>query len=76
MPVVEHADQGLDMALRLHVAAHHAETHLRLAIAGEKGGNDGVERPLVRADLIRMACGVDKTGATVLQTDAAGRHHA
>ena len=33
LAVVEHAHQRLQVALRLHVAAHHAEAHLRLAVA-------------------------------------------
>ncbi len=29
LPVIQHADQSLEMPLRLHVAAHHAEAHDR-----------------------------------------------
>ena len=43
---VQHADEGLKVALWLHVAAHHAEAHLRFAVARQKGRDDGVERPL------------------------------
>ena len=34
------------MALRLHVAAHHAEAHFALAIFCHECGNDGMKWPL------------------------------
>jgi hypothetical protein len=44
--VVEHAHDGLQMTLRLHIAAHHAEAHHRLALLGQEGRDDRVERAL------------------------------
>src|SRR4051794_10935842 len=43
---VEEVHKNLDMALRLHIAAHHAEAHHGLTVFGNKCGNDRVERAL------------------------------
>ena len=43
---VDDVGQHLHVALRLHVAAHEAERHERLAVLHHEAGNDGVERPL------------------------------
>ncbi len=51
--VVGEPRDHLHVALRLHVAAHHAEAHHRLGVAREESRDDGVERALARADLVR-----------------------
>src|SRR5690606_4468630 len=48
--VVEHADHGLQVALRLHVAAHDAKAHHRLPAAGQEARDNGVEGPLAPLD--------------------------
>jgi hypothetical protein len=65
---------GLQVALRLHVAAHHAEAHLRLAVAGQEAGDDGVERPLAARHHVGVAAEREAMAA-VLQADAGARHH-
>ena len=45
---VDHVHQDLHVPLRLHVAAHHAETQERRAILGDERGDDRVERALAR----------------------------
>ena len=63
------------MTLRLHVAAHHPEAHLRLAVFHQETGNDGVKGPLASRHHVRM-CWVDAEAvAAVLQADAGARHH-
>src|SRR5688572_20755532 len=74
LAVVGDAHQHLGVALRLHGAAHHAEAHHRLAVAGDEAGDDRLVRPLRRADAVRMA-GLDDEGrAAVLQGDAVDHH--
>ncbi len=73
--VVDESRDHLEVALRLHVAAHHAEAHDRLAAPGEKPGNDGVEGTLARADLVRMPGLQAESGAAILQADAGAGHH-
>ena len=61
------------MALRLHVAAHHAKAHHRRPIAREEGRDDGVEGPLARGHQVgnigRGRIGRE-TMTAVLQADA------
>ena len=64
------------MALRLHIGTHHAVTHHRLPIFGEKRWNDGVKRPLARRHQIGRVMSVGtyvECVATVLQTDTKSR---
>ena len=49
LAVVDDAREDLHVALRLHGAAHQAEGRDRLAVLGDEGRDDGVERPLLRA---------------------------
>jgi hypothetical protein len=74
-PVSDHPHQRLHVARRLDRAAHHAERRERRAAGGEEAGDDGVERPLAAADLVRVAGLERKAGAAVLQADAGARHH-
>src|SRR4029434_294514 len=53
--VVGDAHHHLGVALRLHGAAHHAETHHRPAAFRDKAGNDGLVRALSGADAVGMA---------------------
>ena len=62
------------MALRLHVAAHHAEAHLRLAVFREERRDDGVERPLARRHAVRAGRIEREAVAAVLHRDAPFRH--
>ncbi len=45
---IDHVDDDLHMALRLHVAAHDAEAHERLAVFHDESRNDGLKRPFAR----------------------------
>ena len=54
-PVVHGRRDQLDVALRLHVPAHHAERPDRLAAAGQEARDDRVERALARRHLVRVA---------------------
>ncbi len=71
----QHAHEGLQVALRLHVAAHHAEAHLRPAVFGEEGRDDGVKRTLARSDAVRALRIERKAVAAVLHRQAPTRHH-
>ena len=51
---VDQVDQDLHVPLGLHVAPHHAEGQPRLAVLGDDGRNDRVERPLVRLQAIQV----------------------
>ena len=73
LPIVEHAHQGLQVALRLHVATHHAEAHHRLSVLRQESRDDGVERALARAHQV-VAAGVEReTVAAVLQAQPVAR---
>ena len=79
LPIVQHAHQGLHMALGLHVGPHHAVAHHRLAIFAEERGDDGVEGALARCHQVGrvVALGVQAKGVPpVLQTDAERGLHA
>jgi len=64
--MVDHAKQGLHMTLRLHIAAHDAEAHLRRAVSGEKCGDDGVEGAFARGHHIGVIGFETKTASTIL----------
>ena len=71
--VVEHAHQGLHVALWLHIGTHHAIAHDGLPIFGQERRNDGVKRSLSRRHQIGRVQTVGlnvKAMPTVLQTDA------
>jgi hypothetical protein len=68
--VVQHAHQGLQVALRLHVAAHHAKAHHRLAVLGEESRDDGVEGPLAGTYEVVAGRIQREAVATVLQAQA------
>ena len=63
------------MALRLHVAAHHTETHAWFAVLGQKSRNDGVKRPLASSDHVGMLRVLREPHPPVLQADPGARHH-
>src|SRR6185369_7807864 len=53
LAVREHANDRLKVGLRLHVAAHDAEAHLRPPVLGEERRDDRVERTPPRRDAVR-----------------------
>ena len=59
----------LHMPLGLHVATHHAEGHDRFSRARHEGGDDAVHRTFAASHLVRVAGGVDKAEAAVVQRD-------
>ncbi len=65
------------MALGLHVGTHHAITHHRLAVAGQEGRDDGVERAFARCHQVggvtTRGCAQVETVTPVLQADAERR---
>ena len=63
------------MSLRLHRAAHHAETHQRPPLPRQKSGDDGVKWPLAAGNPVGMPRRQAETGGAVLQTDAGSRNH-
>jgi len=63
----QHPDQGLHVALRLHVAAHHAKAHLGCAVAHQEGRDDRVKWPLARCHAVRMVRVQAETVSAVLQ---------
>jgi hypothetical protein len=52
--IIDHFDHYLQMALGLHMAAHDAERPDGLAIAGQEAGDDGVIRPFLWSQTVRM----------------------
>ena len=64
MVVVDHAHQGLQMALWLHVGTHHAKTHDRPTGLRQESRDDGVKRPLARRDLIDARVQAKATAAS------------
>ena len=74
LAVVQHAHQGLQLSLGLHVASHDAEAHHRRAVAHQKARDDGVEGPLAAGHHIGMLGVQAETVAAVLQADAGARH--
>ncbi len=68
------ADHDLDVALRLHEAAHHAVDAVQTLVAdiGHQRRDDGVVWPLVRRHDVRMVRRAKrKACATVLECEAA-----
>ena len=57
------------MTLRLHIPAHHAKAHHRLAVFAQERRNDGVKGTLARCDLVGPGGQAEAT-APVLQADA------
>ena len=68
--VVDHIDHNLHMSLRLHRTTHHAKTHKRLVILGDKGRNDSVKWPFARRISIVVFRVERKHLATVLEAKA------
>src|SRR5439155_23971539 len=62
LAIVDDAREHLHVALRLHRAAHQAESRDRPAVLGDESWNDGVERTLLGTDLVGMTCGGDEAG--------------
>ena len=78
--VEQQVEQQLHVTLRLHEAAHHAKRRHQLVAAAvgrrrQHAGNDRVERPLPRAERIRVAVDERKVGAAVVQREAAAGGH-
>ena len=73
---VDEVHDDLHVTLRLHAAAHDAERQPGLAVLGDEGGNDGVERPLARRVDVGVAVLEREQLAAILQDEAAavGRH--
>ena len=71
--VVDHVDDDLGLALRLHAAAHDAEGHPGLAALAGEAGDDGVEGPLARGIDVGVAVGQGEQLAAVLEHEAQGR---
>ena len=69
-PEIEQIHEHLAMALRLHVAPHHAERHQRHAVLRHERGNDGVERPLARLQVVGMTFLEREQGPAVLQAES------
>ena len=69
-PIVDHVDDDLGLALRLHGAAHHAERHPGLAVPDRETGDDGLEGPLARRIDVGMAVGQGEQLAPVLEHEA------
>ena len=67
---IEQIDENLHVPLRLKVAAHHAEAHHRLAVFGDEGGNDCVERSFAGGVGVWVAGFEIEQLAAVLQAEA------
>ena len=52
--VIDHVVDDLHVAHRLVMRAHDAEAHVAAAVAHGERRNDGVHRPLVRTECVRM----------------------
>ena len=63
------------MTLRLHRAAHQAETEPRRAVLEHEGRDDRLERPLARRVVVRVAGAQGEHLAPVLKREAETRHH-
>src|SRR5262249_20191390 len=72
---VDQVNQYLDLALRLHVTAHDAETEPRSTIPGHERGDDRVERTLVRLQAIEMLRIEREQRAAILQGEAEPARH-
>ncbi|MNJ31120.1 hypothetical protein D3C77_257460 [compost metagenome] len=70
--VVDHVDDDLGLALRLHPAAHDAIGQPRLAVLAGETGDDGVEGPLARGIDVGMAVGQGEQLAPILEHEAQG----
>jgi hypothetical protein len=70
---VHQVHHDLRMALRLHRPAHHAEAGERLAVAGDEGRDDGLERTLARRIAVGMVVLQHEHLAAVLQDEAQPR---
>ena len=69
-PAVDHVRHDLQMALRLHVPAHHAERAEQRAVAQQQARDDRVVRALAGREPVRVARLEREAGAAVLQHDA------
>jgi len=67
---IEKIDENLHMALRLHIASHHAEAHHGPPFLGEECRNDRMKRPLAGGVRIGMAGFEIKQCSTILQAKA------
>ena len=72
---VDDVGDDLRVGLRLVVAAHHAERHHRAPVLREHRRHQRVQRPLVRADLVRMTRLQRESRAAVVQRDAGVAGH-
>lgn len=78
LAVVEHAHDGLQMVLRLHVAAHHTEAHdgftLAVDLLREECRNDRMEWTLAALDDVRGLRFHREAAASVLQRNVGIGH--
>ena len=72
---VDDVAHDLHMALRLHVAAHHAETHERLAVLRDERGNDRVKWTLARLENVGMPFFEREQRPAILKTEAQTVRH-
>src|SRR6185436_10192337 len=72
---VDDVGDDLRVSLRLVVAAHHAEGHHGSAVLRKHRGNQRMQGPFVRADLMRMPRLQRESRAAVLQRDAGVAGH-
>src|SRR5689334_14845722 len=74
---IDQVHHDLDVALRLHVAAHHTEADPRLAVLRDEGRNDRVERTLAGLERVRVTFFQYEELAAILKDEAeSGRRHA
>src|SRR5262249_29827038 len=64
--VVCNTPHHLRVALRLHGASHHSETHYRLAVLRDKPGNDRLVGTFAWPHAVRMTRLKHKAGAAIL----------
>ena len=73
-PEIDLVGQHLDMALRLHPAAHDAKRFPRFAIFHDEPGNDGLKRPFARRVNIGVARLHREKLAAILKHEAEPGH--
>src|SRR6185295_10515088 len=73
--IVSEPDHHLYVALRLHVGAHHAETHEGLIALRRKRRDDCMEWTFAWPYLVGMSGRKYKTRTAILHRDARVRHH-
>ena len=67
---IDEIDDDLDMALRLHGATHHTETHPRFSILRDERGDDRMEWPFVRRINVQMPAREREQFAAILKGES------